>query len=123
MTRRNLMQLLTVVAVLVLTAGAAMSAAGVKERMLARVPTINALKAKGVIGENSKGYLEVIHGQSAGTADVNAENSDRRQVYDAIAQQQGTTSELVGQRRALQIYESAPPGTWLQTADGSWRQK
>ncbi len=30
-------------------------AASVKERMLARIPAINALKDKGTIGENNKG--------------------------------------------------------------------
>jgi hypothetical protein len=29
----------------------------------------------------------------------------------------------VGQRRALQIAKKADPGTWVQDADGRWRQK
>ena len=52
-----------------------------------------------------------------------AENSDRQKVYEAIAAKEGTSPELVGRRRALQIAENASAGTWLQAADGSWSRK
>lgn len=123
MKRRNFMQLMAMMLALLMMEGTAVAADGVKDRMLARVPSLNALKAQGVVGENSKGYLEAVGGQNASAAEIGAENADRRQVYDAIASQQGTSSDLVGERRALQIAASAPPGTWLQAADGSWRQK
>lgn len=123
MTRRNLLQLMTMTTVLFLTAGMTMAADGIKDRMLARVPVLNALKAQGVVGENNRGYLEFVGGKSASGPEVNAENGDRSQVYEAIAKQQGTSSDLVGRRRALQIAEGAAPGTWLQAPDGSWRQK
>lgn len=123
MTRKNLVQLMAVMIALVLTAGTTMAADGIKDRMLARIPTLNTLKAQGVIGENNKGYLEFVGSMKANAADIAAENDDRRQVYEAIGKQQGTSADLVGKRRALQIAESASPGTWLQAADGSWRQK
>ena len=41
----------------------------------------------------------------------------------AIAKKQGTTPELVGQRRAIQIYKKAEPGTWIQGPKGEWKQK
>lgn len=123
MTRRNLTQIVAMLFVLILTAGTALAADGIKDRMLARVPAINALKAQGVIGENNKGYLEFVGGKNSSAAEVNAENADRRQVYEAIGKQQNVSADLVGSRRALQIADSATPGTWLQAADGSWRQK
>ncbi|MDD5758328.1 MAG: YdbL family protein [Desulfobulbaceae bacterium] len=106
-----------------LTSGNALAADGIKARMLARVPEINALKTAGVVGENSKGYLEFVGARQEKVSLVESENADRRQVYEAIAAQQGTSSERVGQRRALQIAESAESGSLLQAADGSWRKK
>jgi uncharacterized protein YdbL (DUF1318 family) len=94
-----------------------------KSRMSARRPTINALKASGVVGENNKGYLAVRSKQNNKKALVNAENKDRRKAYQIIAKQQGTTVDHVGKRRALQIAKKAKPGTWLQNAKGKWYQK
>jgi uncharacterized protein YdbL (DUF1318 family) len=91
--------------------------------MAARLPTINALKAQGVIGENNHGYLEFRPGHKADAEVVEAENRDRRQVYTAIARQQGVAVELVEQRRARQIAARARPGHWLQDEKGRWYQK
>lgn len=103
--------------------GNILAADGLKSRMLARVPEISALKAAGVVGENNKGYLEFVGARQEKVSVVENENADRRQVYEAIAAQQGTSSGLVGERRALQIAESAESGSLLQAADGSWRKK
>ena len=54
---------------------------------------------------------------------VAAENADRRDVYKAIAKQQGATVEVVGKRRALQIAEKASPGEWIQDKSGQWIKK
>ncbi len=98
-------------------------AAGVKERMLARLPEINALKQQGIIGENNKGFLEYrTDGQIKKTL-IEAENADRLKVYEAIARKQGATVALVGARRARQIARKAPAGTWLQDESGRWYRK
>lgn len=95
----------------------------IKERMKSRLPMINELKAKGVIGENSKGFLE-FRGQREKAEVVNAENADRAKVYETIAAQQKTTPDLVGKRRALQIRnEVAGPGEWLEDDSGNWYKK
>jgi uncharacterized protein YdbL (DUF1318 family) len=98
-------------------------AQGLKERMQSRLPVIIDLKARGVVGEDSNGYLAFVKGKNERKDVVDAENKDRRTVYAAIAQKQGTTVELVGQRRALQLAEKAQPGEWLQKPDGKWHQK
>ena len=95
----------------------------VKERMKNRLPTILSLKKQGIIGENNKGLLEFVGSQKDKQDIIEAENSDRRKVYEAIAQKQGVTAESVGQRRALQIANNANPGDWLQDANGKWYQK
>ncbi|MEJ2282601.1 MAG: YdbL family protein [Desulfobacterales bacterium] len=107
----------------VFAAGAFPSAKEIQARMIARLPTIKALKDKGLVGENNKGFLEFIGQQKEKEDVVTAENQDRQKVYEAIARQQETTVELVGQHRAIQIAQKAQPGEWLQDANGKWYQK
>jgi len=94
-----------------------------KERMKERLPVIMDLKARGVVGENNQGFLELLKGQSEKKEVVAAENQDRKAVYEAIAQKTGTNVQAVGQRRAIQIAEKANAGEWIQTADGQWQKK
>jgi uncharacterized protein YdbL (DUF1318 family) len=99
------------------------SSKAIKQRMIKRLPEIKALKDQGIVGENNKGYLEFVGSQKTKAAVVEAENNDRKQVYQAIAKQQGTTVEVVGQHRAAQIANKARPKEWLQDANGRWYQK
>ena len=108
---------------IVFAAGAFPSAQEIRDRMIARLPDIKALKAKGLVGENNRGFLEFIGQQKEKQDLVAAENQDREKVYQAIAGQQGTTAELVGKHRAIQIADKAQPGEWLQDANGKWYQK
>jgi uncharacterized protein YdbL (DUF1318 family) len=108
---------------IVFAAGAFPSAQEIQARMIARLPEIKALKDKGLVGENNKGFLEFVGQQKEKQEVVAAENKDREMVYEAIAKQQGTTVELVGKHRAIQIAEKARPGEWLQDANGKWYQK
>jgi len=95
----------------------------IKDRMKARLPVINELKAQGLVGENNKGFLEFRGGQKPNADVVQAENADRSAVYAAIAQRQKTTPEFVGQARAAQISEKEPAGFWVQDAGGAWKRK
>jgi uncharacterized protein YdbL (DUF1318 family) len=108
---------------IVFAAGALASAKEIRARMIARLPEIKALKDKGLVGENNKGFLEFVGQQKEKQNVVTAENQDREKVYEAIAKQQGTTVELVGQHRAIQIAQKAQPGEWLQDANGKWYRK
>ncbi len=99
-------------------------AADIKARMQERLPDIVQLKTDGIIGENNGGYLEFVPGAAKKMENVVAdENRDRETVYAAIAKQQNTSAELVGQRRAIQIAERAAPGEWLQDESGKWYKK
>ncbi|KPJ99049.1 MAG: hypothetical protein AMJ60_06265 [Desulfobacterales bacterium SG8_35] len=96
----------------------------IKARMQERLPTIVQMKSEGIIGENNKGYLEFVPGAAKkNESAITAENNDRKAVYSAIAGQQKTTPELVGERRAIQIAEKAAPGEWLQDKSGKWYKK
>ena len=95
----------------------------IRDRMSARLPAIVALKAAGVVGENNQGYLTVLKPPTDKQALIDAENQDRRIVYDDIAKKKNTSPELVGRRRAMQIAKKADPGFWIQDAKGKWVKK
>lgn len=92
-------------------------------RMKARLPVIEQLKNAGVVGENNLGYLEVRDNSADTKNAVDTENSDRKQVYAAIAAKNGTSAELVGKRRAIKLAKEAGKGQWLQNEQGGWYQK
>jgi len=123
MKRMTILAILPVFIVGLLVTDGHSSAAEIKQRMIARLPVIKALKDKGIIGENNKGYLEFIGKKKEKQDVIEAENSDRRQVYEAIAKQQSTTVEVVGKHRAVQIADKAQAGEWLQDANGKWYKK
>ena len=96
----------------------------VKQRMAQRLPTVDALKDHGAVGENNRGFLEAratLSGDDNGT--ISAENSDRAVVYGALAQQTGSTADQVGRARAKKIAETSRPGVWLQDESGRWFKK
>lgn len=97
-------------------------ASDIVAKMQARLPDIKELKAKGVVGENNKGYLEFVGAPTKENV-VQDENNDRKEAYTAIAAQQGVTVEAVGKRRAEQIADKAVPGEWLQNPSGTWYKK
>jgi hypothetical protein len=124
MQKQRIFSLLSVLIFGLFWASAAGAGAdSLKARMANRLPEIMTLKDKGIIGENKQGYLQFVGTAREKAELVQAENDDRKQVYQAIAKQQGTTVELVGQRRAQQIVEIARPGHWLQDANGNWYKK
>ncbi len=95
----------------------------IKQRMISRLPVIVALKDQGLVGENNTGFLEFVGNRKEKADVVAAENKDRKLVYEAIAKKQGTTTEVVGKHRAVQIADKAKAGEWLQDANGKWYQK
>ena len=109
--------------ILGIVAGNGFGAESIKQRMINRLPTIIKLKESGIVGENNSGYLEFVGSRKENADVVEAENRDRKAVYEAIAKKQGTTVEVVGKHRAVQIAEIAKPGEWLQDANGKWYQK
>ena len=123
MRNKTIIVLLPVFILGILLTNAYASSKAIKKRMIERLPTIRELKAKGLVGENNKGYLEFVGSKKEKSNVVKAENKDRKKVYGAIAKQQGTTIELVGKHRAIQIAKKAKPGELLQDANGQWYEK
>lgn len=92
------------------------------EARRARYNDLAALKAKGTIGENNRGYLEVLVPDPAAQALVEAENKDRKTVYTAIAEQNGLTGQLETIEKVFADVqrEKAKPGDKIQNPDGQW---
>ncbi len=86
---------------------------------------LDAPRAQGLIGERYDGYALVhdAHASEAVRALVEKINGERRQVYASQATSTGAPVAEVGKVYGLQILQKAPAGTWLQGADGRWRQK
>lgn len=95
----------------------------VKARMSQRLGQLDQLKAKGVIGENNRGFVEARGSDPAAGGVISGENSDREAVYSALAKQTGTSADQVGKARAKQLAASSAPGVWVQHEDGSWKKK
>ena len=123
MKQRTSTKILALVLVGVFVLGVSAFADDIKARMKKRLPVIKKLKAEGIVGEDNAGFLQFVGDKKASDDVVAAENKDRLTVYKAIAKQQGTTAELVGKRRALQISKRAESGEWVQDAGGNWVQK
>ncbi|MBR4255331.1 MAG: YdbL family protein [Lentisphaeria bacterium] len=107
---------------------AADSAATIKKNMADRKPKIEVLKKAGSVGENKTGYLEVMKDKDDKEVKlsddekklIEDENKDRKAVYTAIAKQEGSTVDKVGELRAKQIRSKAAEGEFIQGEDGKW---
>jgi len=100
------------------------SLGAVRARIDQRLASVDALKDRGVIGENNRGLVEA---RGAATAAdqriVSEENADRQTVYAAIAAQSKESADAVGRARAQKIAAAARPGQWIQDAGGTWKKK
>ena len=123
MNQRISKKILTMLLIGFFALGAAAFADDIKARMKNRLPVITQLKSQGIVGEDNAGFLQFVGDKKVSADVVAAENKDRQTIYRAIAKQQGTTAELVGKRRALQIAKRAAPGEWVQDAGGNWIQR
>ena len=86
---------------------------------------LDAPRMQGLIGERYDGYA-VVHDTQASAEIrnlVESTNSERRKVYEQQAAATKAPVAEVGKVYAAEILQKAPPGTWLQSADGSWTQK
>jgi uncharacterized protein YdbL (DUF1318 family) len=98
--------------------------ATIQERMKARITQVDALKLAGLVGENNKGFLEQRGSlEPAQTELMNAENADRRALYNILAGRLGLSVTVVGEQRATNVREKSAAGVWLQGADGAWYKK
>jgi uncharacterized protein YdbL (DUF1318 family) len=83
-----------------------------------RHPLVMGMEAKGLLGENAKGLVEVVGaGGVEATELAKAENEDRMIIYRGIAAKNGTSTESVQTLYAQRLQSDAPSGTLIQVPD------
>jgi uncharacterized protein YdbL (DUF1318 family) len=94
------------------------------QKMAARHPQIQALLDSKVVGESHTGYLVARGSLTASQqALVDAENSDRTQLYKLESAQKGTSVDQVALGYYLARLEHVNKGTWVDQfnkSSGSW---
>lgn len=105
-------------------AARAQSPAELKARIESRLGAVDALKERGLAGENNRGFLEARGSASAADQKtISDENADRRAVYAYLAGQTNSDADTVGRVRAQKISIASKRGVWVQDPNGEWRQK
>jgi len=98
--------------------------ASAQQRIKERLPTLDALKQAGKIGEDNRGFVEARESVTPEQETlIAAENADRTELYALVAQRSQQTVEEVGKQRAVRIAQIAASGVWLQDSRGRWYQK
>ncbi|SDT84825.1 YdbL family protein [Desulfobacula phenolica] len=123
MNMRNILKIYVLLMVCFFISFQVAFAAGIKERMKQRLPAITGLKAKGIIGEDNRGYLGFVTAARELEDVIAAENQDRKAIYTHFAKQQNTSLEVVEKIQAKRKAEKADPGEFFQNQDGSWHKK
>ncbi len=84
------------------------------------------LKAQGVVGENNRGYVELLGGVASVKALINAENADRKVIYQAIVEQndlgEGALATVEAVFAGVQR-DKAESGEKIQSVAGQWGAK
>ena len=90
-----------------------------------RFDELRQLKSAGALGENNKGYVEVLQAQGNATTIADAENKDRRVIYQTIAEQNGLEDALSTIEKVFsQVqHDKAESGDKVQDEDGQWVAK
>ena len=94
----------------------------------ARNEQLRSFKAQGIIGENNKGYVQILGLSVSSAADdlIAAENQDRKMIYNTIVTQNNLPSEslsTVEQVFAQVQRDKAASGDRIQDVSGNWVTK
>lgn len=99
----------------------------VRSRRRARRESIQAWKQAKLIGENNSGLLQIRTADGkiddAVREAIEAENTDRKLIFETIAKRENIPAEAVARRMAGRMNERAASGTWIQDASGNWTVK
>ena len=82
-----------------------------------RLSELSTKEASGIIGENKSGLVEIRMPQSSDVATqemVNAENTNRKTIFESVAQKNGTSMQEVQKIYAKKMQENAPAGTPIE---------
>lgn len=95
------------------------------ENRRSRFDELKSLKAKGVVGENNRGYVEALKNDSSVKGLVENENADRRVIYKTIEVQNNLSGamETIEKVFAQVQRDKASSGDKIQAEDGAWVAK
>ena len=93
------------------------------ESMKARVLQVAELKDKGEIGEQPDGYLGVVKETPEARSIVEAENRDRKEVYEKRAHSQQQTVETLSDVLGKARVRDEKAGRFVKQPDGTWSKK
>lgn len=91
-----------------------------------RFDELASLKAKGKVGENNHGYVEVLSAGDGADAVVASENRDRKAIYNTIVSQNGLPSDALAtvEKVFAQVQrDKAASGDSIQDESGAWNKK
>jgi len=90
-----------------------------------RYGQLEALKRQRKVGENNRGYVEAFSSEGSVRSLVEAENRDRKVIYQTIADQNNLTDALstIEKVFAQTQRDNAESGDKIQTEDGRWVKK
>lgn len=91
-----------------------------------RFDQLASLKAEGKVGENNRGYVEVLSGGGGADELVKAENADRSTIYNAIMSQNGLSADARStiEKVFAQVQrDKAAAGDSIQDESGQWNKK
>ncbi len=104
-----------------------------KQQIRERFPRLVPFFQKGAIGEGRTGFVEIRETNGLALSEkndlkslVNAENRDRRALYQEVARSMNITSDQIGKVQrifAKRWQHSADRGWWIQKDDRTWLQK
>lgn len=92
----------------------------------ARYTDIQSLKSSGVLGENNRGYVEVLQPSGNAGMTAEAENRDRKTIYQTIAEQNNLGKAGIATIEAIfaeVIRGKAQSGDSVQLPSGEWIKK
>ena len=87
-----------------------------------RRPQLSGWEAKGVVGENRSGLVEMKGADLNAQSLVQEENSDRMVIYQVVAEKNGSSIDAVQDLYAKRLQDDAPAGTPIEGPSG-WRNK
>lgn len=94
------------------------------ESRKARFGELKSLKAQGLVGENNRGYVQLLGGPAQNKSVVDAENRDRKLIYQTIVEQNGLAADslaTVEKVFAKVQANKADHGEKVQDEAGQWR--
>ena len=80
-------------------------------------------KSKGLVGEQSDGYIGAVKSSTEIDALVNEINTKRKEAYKKISAENGQPLDVVESLAAKKLYDKLQPSEYYKSEDGNWAQK